>query len=81
MYLEFKVLFEIVGFNGEFIDMNVICIINFGYCIEILWFILEEVKNCNWDKEMVDIVFMILDWLWEWGWDKEYGGIINFCDC
>ena len=42
---------------------------------------LEEAKNRNWDKEMVDTALTILDWSWEWGWDKEYGGIINFRDC
>ena len=26
------------------------------------WFILEEAKNHNWDKEMVDTALTILDW-------------------
>lgn len=81
MYFEFKVLFEMVGFYGEFIDSNMGCIINLGYCIEIVWFLLEEVKYCNWDKDIMELVFIIFDWFWEWGWDKEFGGIINFKDC
>lgn len=81
MYFEFYVLFEIVGENGEFIDIINGCIINFGYCIEMVWFIFEEFRYCGWDKEMFEIVLIILDWFWEWGWDKDFGGIINFCDC
>ena len=45
------------------------------------WFILEEAKYRNWDKQLTDMALTILDWSWEWGWDKEYGGIINFRDC
>ena len=52
-----------------------------GHCIETAWFILEEAKYRNWDKELVDMALTILDWSWDWGWDKEYGGIINFRDC
>ena len=78
---EFKALLETVGPNGEFIDTNAARTINPGHCIETSWFILEEAKNRNWDKAMVDTALTILDWSWEWGWDKEYGGIINFRDC
>lgn len=81
MHPEFKALLETVGPNGEFIDTNATRTINPGHCIETSWFILEEAKNRNWDKEMVDTALTILDWSWEWGWDKEYGGIINFRDC
>ena len=81
MHPEFKALLETVGPNGEFIDTNATRTINPGHCIETSWFILEEAKNRNWNKEMVDTALTILDWSWEWGWDKEYGGIINFRDC
>ena len=81
MHPEFKALLETVGPNGEFIDTNATRTINPGHCIETSWFILEEAKNRNWDKEMVDTALTILYWSWEWGWDKEYGGIINFRDC
>ena len=67
MHPEFKALLETVGPNGEFIDTNATRTINPGHCIETSWFILEEAKNRNWNRE--------------WGWDKEYGGIINFRDC
>lgn len=81
MHPEFNALLETVGFNGEFIDTINGRIINPGHCIETSWFILEEAKYRNWDKQLTDMALTILDWSWEWGWDKEYGGIINFRDC
>lgn len=78
---EFKALLEMVGPNGEFIDTCNGRVINPGHCIETAWFILEEAKYRNWDKELVKLALTILDWSWEWGWDKEFGGIINFRDC
>lgn len=78
---EFKALLETVGKDGEFIDTCNGRVINPGHCIETSWFILEEVRFRNWDKELVQMALQILDWSWEWGWDKEYGGIINFRDC
>ena len=56
-------------------------VINPGHCIETAWFIMEEAKSRNWDKDLTQLALQILDWSWEWGWDKEYGGIINFRDC
>lgn len=81
MHPEFKALLETVGPNGEFIDTNLGRTINPGHCIETSWFILEEAKLRNWDKQLVEMALTILDWSWEWGWDKEFGGIINFRDC
>lgn len=78
---EFKALLEMVGPNGEFIDTCNGRVINPGHCIETAWFILEEAKHRNWDKQLTDLALTILDWSWEWGWDKGYGGIINFRDC
>lgn len=78
---EFKCLLETVGPEGEFIDTIAGRTINPGHCIETSWFILEEAKARNLDKELLDMALTILDWSWEWGWDKEYGGIINFRDC
>ena len=78
---EFKCLLETVGMNGEFIDTNHTRTINPGHCIETSWFIMEEAKLRNWDKEMLDMALEIFDWSWDWGWDKQYGGIINFRDC
>ena len=78
---EFKALLEMVGPEGEFINTINGRVINPGHCIETAWFILEEAKHRNWDKELVQTAIQILDWSWEWGWDKEYGGIINFRDC
>lgn len=78
---EFKALLETVGPNGEFIDSNMGRTINPGHCIETAWFLLEEAKYRNWDKDITELALTILDWSWEWGWDKECGGIINFKDC
>ena len=78
---EFKALLESVGPNGEFIDSNMGRTINPGHCIETAWFLLEEAKYRNWDKDITELALTILDWSWEWGWDKEFGGIINFRDC
>lgn len=78
---EFKALLETVGPNGEFIDTINGRLINPGHCIETAWFLLEEAKHRNWDKELTQQALQILDWSWEWGWDKQYGGIINFRDC
>ncbi len=78
---EYKALLEMVGPNGEFIDTCNGRIINPGHCIETAWFLLEEAKHRNWDKELTEQALTILDWSWEWGWDKTYGGIINFRDC
>lgn len=78
---EFKALLEMVGPNGEFIDTINGRLINPGHCIETAWFLLEEAKYRNWDKELTAQALQILDWSWEWGWDKQYGGIINFRDC
>lgn len=78
---EFEALLESVGPNGEFIDTNAGRIINPGHCIETAWFILEEAKYRNWNKELTEKALMIFNWSWKWGWDKEYGGIINFRDC
>ncbi|MDH8701388.1 N-acylglucosamine 2-epimerase [Dysgonomonadaceae bacterium PH5-43] len=81
MHSEYKALLETVGPNGEFIDTCMGRTINPGHCIETAWFILEEAKNRNWDKTLVDMATTILDWSWSWGWDSKYGGISNFKDC
>ncbi len=78
---EFKALLEMVGPDGEFIDTINGRLINPGHCIETAWFLLEEAKYRDWDKELTAQALQILDWSWEWGWDKQYGGIINFRDC
>ena len=81
LHPEFKALLETVGPHGEFIDSNMGRTINPGHCIETAWFLLEEAKYRNWDKDITELALTILDWSWEWGWDKEFGGIINFKDC
>lgn len=81
MHPEWKALLESVGPNGEFIDTCTGRTINPGHCIETSWFLMEEAKYRNWDKNIMDTALKILDWSWEWGWDDMYGGIINFRDC
>lgn len=81
MHPEWKALLESVGTNGEFIDTCTGRTINPGHCIETSWFLMEEAKYRNWDKNIMDTALKILDWSWEWGWDDMYGGIINFRDC
>lgn len=78
---EFKALLESVGENGEFIDTLNGRLINPGHCIETAWFLLEEAKHRNWDKDIKELALTIFDWSWDWGWDEPYGGIINFRDC
>lgn len=81
MHPEFKALLETVGPNGEFIDTNMTRAINPGHCIETAWFLMEEARYRNWDKQLLDTALTVFNWSWEWGWDKQYGGIINFRDC
>lgn len=78
---EYEALLEMVGENGEVIDTINGRTINPGHCIETAWFLLEEARYRNWDKNIVDTAITILDWSWKWGWDEQYGGIINFKDC
>lgn len=78
---DLRVVLEMVGPNGEFIDSNTGRIINPGHSFETAWFILEEARFRQWDKELTQLGLSILDWSWEWGWDKKYGGISYFKDC
>lgn len=78
---EFEAVLETVGPNGEFIDTINGRTINPGHCIETAWFILEEARQRNWDKQLTELGLKIFDWSWKWGWDEQYGGIINFRDC
>ena len=78
---EYEALLEMVGENGEVIDTINGRAINPGHCIETAWFLLEEARYRNWDKDIVETATTILDWSWKWGWDEQYGGIINFKDC
>ncbi len=78
---EFKALLEMVTPDGKLIDTCCGRTVNPGHCIETAWFLLEEARYRNWDKQLVAMATQILDWSWEWGWDEEFGGIINFRDC
>ena len=78
---EFPALLETVGPDGKLFDTCNGRTINPGHCIETSWFLMEEAKYRNWDKDLLQMALTILDWSWKWGWDEEYGGIINFRDC
>lgn len=78
---ELHAILETVGPNGEFIDSIAGRTINPGHSIETAWFILEEARYRQWDKELTQLGLTLLDWAWEWGWDKEHGGISYFRDC
>lgn len=71
MHPEFKALLETVGPNGEFIDSNMGRTINPGHCIETAWFLLEEAKYRNWDKDITELALTIFDWSWEWDGTKN----------
>ncbi|MCG8305789.1 MAG: AGE family epimerase/isomerase [Cytophagales bacterium] len=77
---EYKAVMEIVGPHGEFIDHFDGRTLNPGHAIEGAWFILQEAKYRNNDKNLIDLGTTMLDWMWEFGWDKEYGGILYFRD-
>lgn len=81
MHPEVNALLETVGPDGELIDTMLGRTVNPGHCIETAWFLLEEARHRNWNKEIVKNAVKILDWSWELGWDNEFGGIINFRDC
>ncbi len=80
MNYDYKVVMETVGENGEFIDSFEGRTLNPGHSIEGAWFILQEAKNRNNDKQLIELGCTILDWMFEKGWDKEYGGILYFRD-
>lgn len=78
---EFKAVLETVGEDGSFIDTMMGRLINPGHAIETGWFILEEAKFRNGDKDYIENAEKIINWSFDWGWDKDFGGILNFVDC
>ena len=55
-------------------------LLNPGHAIEGSWFIMNEARHRNNDKELLKLGTQMLDWMWKRGWDSEYGGIIYFRD-
>ena len=55
-------------------------LLNPGHAIEGSWFIMNEARHRNNDKELLKLGTRMLDWMWKRGWDSEYGGIIYFRD-
>ena len=76
---EFKVLLEIVGPNGEFIDTPEGRCVNPGHAIETAWFIMEEARYRK-DDSLVEKALPFLEWSLEAGWDEKFGGIMYFID-
>lgn len=78
---EFSCLLEAVGPGGEFLDEPDGREVNPGHAIETSWFIMDEARRRNHDRELIERACQILDWSLEIGWDREYGGIYYFRDC
>jgi N-acylglucosamine 2-epimerase len=78
---QFKCLLETVGPQGEFVDEPVGREVNPGHAIETAWFILEEARHRNNDRELIQQACQILEWSLEIGWDRQFGGIIYYRDC
>ncbi|MCT4646281.1 MAG: AGE family epimerase/isomerase [Carboxylicivirga sp.] len=77
---DFRAVMETVGPNGEFLDHFDGRLLNPGHAIEGAWFVMQEAKYRNNDKDLIRLGTKMLDWMWEIGWDKEYGGILYFRD-
>lgn len=55
-------------------------LLNPGHAIEGSWFIMNEARYRNNDRELAALGVQMLDWMWKIGWDEQYGGIIYFRD-
>lgn len=77
---EHKAVMEIVAPDGSIIDHGSERTLNPGHAIEAAWFIMDEAKHRNRDRDLIEMGTTILDWMWEWGWDKQFGGILYYRD-
>ncbi len=73
-------LLEMVTPDGRLIDTMEGRCINPGHSLEVGWFILEEARWRNNDRELQALGLQIIDWSFAKGWDQEYGGILYFRD-
>ncbi|MBL0132791.1 MAG: AGE family epimerase/isomerase [Chitinophagaceae bacterium] len=77
---DIRCVMEQVAPDGTIIDHIDGRTLNPGHAIEGAWFILEEARYRNNDKQLIELGCRMLDYMWERGWDKQYGGILYFRD-
>ncbi len=77
---DIQCVMEQVAPDGTIIDHIDGRTLNPGHAIEGAWFILEEARYRNNDKQLIELGCRMLDYMWERGWDKQYGGILYFRD-
>ncbi len=76
-----KCLLEVVYDDGRILDTPEGRTVNPGHGIETAWFMLEEARHRNNDRELIDHACQIIEWSMDIGWDKEHGGLLYFVDC
>ena len=77
---ECKAVFENVGVDGSLVEGSRGRLINPGHSIEASWFLMEESKYRNNDKELLELALNILNFSFELGWDFDVGGLRYFVD-
>ena len=75
-----RCVMEQVAPDGSIIDHIDGRTLNPGHAIEAAWFILNEAKLRDNDKELISLGCRMLDYMWERGWDKDHGGMLYFRD-
>jgi N-acylglucosamine 2-epimerase len=77
---ELKLVLEVVGPDGEFLDTPAGRLINPGHAVELAWFLIHLGQRSQ-DADLVNSSLQIIDWSMERGWDADYGGLYYFLDC
>lgn len=77
---DIECVMETVAMDGTRLDHLKGRTLNPGHAIEAAWFILEEAKYRNQDKELIRLGTQMLDWMWKRGWDTEQGGIFYYIE-
>ena len=77
---ECKAVFENVNLDGSRCKGSRGRLVNPGHSIEASWFLMEESKYRNNDKELLDLALNILNFSFELGWDYDVGGLRYFVD-
>jgi N-acylglucosamine 2-epimerase len=81
---DLQCVLESVGADGEFRDTFEGRTVNPGHAIEAGWFILEETRQRQRQRDraqrLIELGTRIIDWSLNIGWDTEYGGLMYFCD-
>jgi len=77
---ERKAVFENVAPDGKLVEGSRGRLVNPGHSIEASWFLMDEAKYRNNDKELLDLALNILNFSFELGWDYREGGLRYFVD-